>query len=285
LDLRRLVLLLIATALLGASTLAQTTRSRRVETKPAVSSHTPLAAAPPAPAPAAFAALPFAPVETLSYSVDWNDFLKAANLDLTVAERGKFFGREGFRLSADVRTVGLVRTIAAVLDARLDTYADPKTLLPYRTERRTSVNGQTKNETITYNRSKGVATTAEGAPLAIGAETSDVISLFYRVRALPLKVEDSFTLDVLENGKRSTVRATVDEGGEISTPAGRFKSLRVSFVPIRNGQPDDSARLRVWYSDDRSRLPLLITAQPKIGPIKMTLTRVATGMGLDTRAR
>ncbi len=267
---RSLVILVAALALVPASVSGQaTTRSRRVQGQPAATVRTtkPEAASaePSAPAVPAFEKLPFGPGETLTYDIAWNGSTTAATMVLTVGERSA----DGLPIRADVETVGLTRFLAAV-DAVYTTYASPKTVLGNRTEYETTFNGKSHRGSTVFDRKKNVAVSSQ-ATTPIGPETSDGLSLFYRLRALPLKSGEVLTLDGVEGRNRRQVRAVVEARESIASTNGSIPAIRVAFMPIVGGQPDDRDQVRVWYSDDVARVPLLVTAEPDVGAIRVTL--------------
>ena len=144
---RRITLLAVVAALLASSSAwAQDGRARRVQQKPAAAVSVPKAAEP-ASSALAFASVPFAPGESLSYDVDWNGQTAAAQVALSVGNKGTYFGQEGLPLSADIQTVGLVKMFASV-NLSFKSYSDPRTLLPYRADRDQSVNGKTERGSI-----------------------------------------------------------------------------------------------------------------------------------------
>jgi uncharacterized protein DUF3108 len=269
--LRRLTILTVACCLLAPAALAQGTRARRVEQRPAA------AISAPRPEPGApslaVASVPFGPGETLSYDVEWNNNTTAATLVMRVGDRGTYFGQEGLELSADVETVGMVRFFASV-QGTFKSYSNPKTLLPFRAEDRSSVNGKNQSRTIVFDRAKSVAV-VDTRSTPIGADTGDPLALFYRLRATPLKVGDTLTLDGFVE-RREQWKVVVEARESVSAPRGRANAFRVAFMPIKGGQPDDHNKIRVWFTDDALRLPVLITAEPDFGPIRMTLSS-ATG--------
>jgi hypothetical protein len=269
---RRFVLGTLVVVLLAGGVGAQSSRSRRVETKPANAATGPKVAA----APVAFAALPFAPGETLSYNIDWNNYVAAARLELAVSRRGRFFGQEALHLTADVRTVGLVRSFLAAVDSHSDSYVDPKTVLPFRAERENSVNGKSTKHLITFDRARNTAKSGEQS-VPIGVETGDALGVLYRLRAMRLEVGDEITLDGVEGSKRLEFKARVEGREDVTAPAGTFDALRVSCVPIENGQANEAGRFDMWFSDDAARLPVMIVAQSKFGAVRVALTKTVGG--------
>jgi hypothetical protein len=269
---RRFAFGALALALFASGVAAQSTRSRRVESKPAGASRTPAVAVDAVSAPLTFAKLPFAQGETLSYNVDWNNYVAAARLELAFPKRGQFFGKEGLQITANVKTVGIVRALLASVDSRSESYLDPKTLLAYRTERSNDVNGKATTQLVTFDRAKNTATSGDRS-LAIGAETGDALGLLYRLRAMRLVEGAQLSLDGVEGSKRLEVKASVGGRETVTTPAGQFEALRVACVPVENGEPNEMSRFDIWFSTDPERVPVQIEAQTKVGTIRIALTK------------
>ncbi len=265
--LRRLTIVATAVFFVASTTLAQEGRARRVQEQPAAIVTAPHAA--PLAEPLVLASIPFASGETLTYDVDWNNNTRAATLVLTVGDRGTYFGKQGLQLSADVQTVGMVRLFASVQGA-FKSFSDPKTLLPFRAENRSSVNGKSESQTIVFDRENNVALVGERST-PIASDTGDPLSLFYRLRSLPMKVGNTMMLDGFVQ-RREQWKAVVEAREAIPTDKGKTNAFRVAFMPIKAGEPDDTNRIRIWFTDNTMRLPVLITAEPKVGPIRMTLS-------------
>lgn len=264
---RRFALLTVSLCLLVSSVAAQENRARRVEQQPAAAVRAPSAEAG---AASAIKKIPFAPGERLTYDVSWNNNATAATVVLSVGERGKHFGKETLPLTADVQTVGLVRFLASV-DLDYNSYNDPKTLLPHRADHRTTVNGRTDKGSIVFDRVKNVAVPEGGKPAPIGPETGDLLSLFYRTRALPLAKGDTAVLDGYDGKGQKQIKIVVEEREQIKTALGTKQAIRVAFMPFERGAPSDDLKIRVWYIDDATRIPALITAQPDFGAIRVAL--------------
>jgi hypothetical protein len=270
---RPIVLTAVAlVALLSSSTaFAQGGRARRAESKPAAVISGPKTAGVPA------LVAPFAPVERLDYTVEWNNMATAAQLSLVVAERGRFFDRDALRIVCEAKTIGFAR-LAASLDARIESYVDPGTLLPFRAVRESTIQGRTQTQTLVFDRQKRTVTGAHG-PSEIGAETGDTLTMLYRFRALVPKVGQTITLDGFEGDRRLEMRATVETTEKISTPAGTYEAVRVAFVPMNNGSPDDQNQIRAWFTTDKARMPVLFTAEPRFGPIRVALASATLPSG------
>ena len=98
-----------------------------------------------------------------------------------------------------------------------------------------------------------------------------MLGLFYRLRAMKLAEGDEVMLDSFDGRNRAQVKVVVEATEQIDSPLGAKRAQRVAFMPFENGAPNDSNRIRVWYTDDAARVPVLVTASPKFGAIRMAL--------------
>src|SRR5947199_985359 len=73
------------------------------------------------------------PGEQLTYSVKWNDVI-AAKVIMSTEQTSDEKRGDAYRLDVKVNTVGMVKDIIQVRD-RFSAFIDPKTLLPFRSER------------------------------------------------------------------------------------------------------------------------------------------------------
>ena len=78
-----------------------------------------------------FTPAPYKVGERLTYNVSFSSFVSAAHIELLVAGRGTFFGREGIQLKGHVETIGTVNAALYAINNDYITYVDPATGLPY----------------------------------------------------------------------------------------------------------------------------------------------------------
>ena len=78
-------------------------------------------------------------------------------------------------------------------------------------------------------------------------------------------------LDGYDGKTRTQVKVAVEEREQVQTAGGSREAFRVAFLPYKNGVPSDALQIRVWYTADASHVPVLVTAKPVFGDVKMTL--------------
>ena len=105
----------------------------------------------------------------------------------------------------------------------------------------------------------------------ISTRTFDTLSAIYFVRSVDLVPGRSIFIDIYDCKKLWNTEVKVLRREEIETPLGRFKTLVVRPVLKSEGLFARTGEVTVWLTDDRLRLPVMMTSKVKIGKIKATL--------------
>jgi hypothetical protein len=216
------------------------------------------------------ASYPFSPApykvgERLTYDVSFSNFLSVAHVELLVAARGNFEGREGIQLRAHVQTTGMINAALFSINNDYISYVDPETGAPFRSQqilRDTSRVSETSND---VNQPGGVVT-RDGAISGI----YDLVSAIYRLRAMPLADGSDFRMTVRgETNEEYQADIRISTGKAIKTAVGSFNTL-IGQVHV-NDSRIDGYRLRIYFSDDERHIPVLITARHRAGEIRAEL--------------
>jgi len=218
--------------------------------------------------------LPFTIGEQLNYQV----FIGGGATPLGLATfqvrgRSKYFDRDGVFLTVNAHTTGAAGRIFNASDT-IDSYVDPKGLLPYRTVMKLSEGQRRLNETLTLNQETGTAISDKGARIEMPVGTHDYLSFFYALRTLNLNPTKKSALSMLVEKKPKTlfVDATKRETIQLGD-----RSIPAIALAITTDDPEpDKYRLRMWVSDDRRRLPLRFTCTTKIGALRADLAILPT---------
>ena len=230
---------------------------------------TPAITAAPAPTPAApppLNNLPFKVGEELNYQV----FIGSSNTPLGMASfqvrgRSRYFERDGLFLTVSAQTTGAAARLFVAKD-QIDSYVDPKSLLPYRTAMNLSEGQRRLNQILTVNQDTGAVTSDKGANIEIPVGTHDYVSFFYVSRTLTTKRS---VISMLVENKPKTI--FVEQMPRESIQLG---ARRVQAIPLKLTTDDpeaDKYQFRMWISDDHQRLPLRITCITKLGQLRADL--------------
>jgi hypothetical protein len=216
----------------------------------------------PVPAPA-LAAVPFAAGERLEYAAQWNKFVTAATLKLTVVERRDFFGRSTWHFQALAQTIDPVRMLYTI-DDQFDSYMDAVTLECRQYE--SYLREQSKRQDLVVPMAtKPDPARSDVHVYLVLAGTQDPLSIFYRLRTQDWAKEPVTRVPVFDGRQYYEVEAKRES-------AGNFVVSRIALRVFQGGQ--EIPNLKVWMSlaQDTARTPALIEAEAPFGTVRAELT-------------
>ncbi|MFN2516423.1 MAG: DUF3108 domain-containing protein [Pyrinomonadaceae bacterium] len=212
---------------------------------------------------------PYRVGERLTFNVSFSNFISAAHVELLVAARGTFFGRDGILLKGHVETTGVVNAALYAINNDYLTYVDPATGLPFRVQRVIRSAARSSETSADFNQP---VETGPLQPTRTGefSGTYDFLSAIYHLRALPLREGATYYLTV--HGENVNYQIEVKATGRrvIKTNVGSFNTI-VSQIHVRNNSQANDYDTRVYFSDDERHLPVLLTAKLSAGEIRAEL--------------
>jgi hypothetical protein len=152
---------------------------------------------------------------------------------------------------------------------QINSYVDPNTLLPFRTELNLIEGRNRTNEIMTIDQDRGNAVSDKGVAIEIPVGTHDFVSVLYALRSFNLAPPKRNAVTILVNNRPRTLfitslkRETIQLGGQ-SVPA-----VQISLTT--DDPQADKYALRLWVSEDRRRLPLRVTANTQLGVVRADL--------------
>jgi len=217
---------------------------------------------------------PFVAGERLSYDVSWADFIVAGELTIQTDDRRSFDGVDGYHVTAQARTVGLVSGLALkVLDV-YDSYINAATLQPFRAEKRMRHGKKQAQSSVIIDQEHRTARLAGGGTLEIPADTYDLAGLLFAIRGMDLTVGKVRTVTVIEDEKLYTIKVQPETRERVTTRAGSYDTVKIATSMVKGRENDKLYNLRMYITNDARRLPVLITAEPSWGSVRVELTSV-----------
>lgn len=216
-----------------------------------------------------FSPAPYRVGERLTYNISFSNFISAAHVELLVASRATFFGREGIQLKGHVETNGVVNAALFAIDNDYVTYVDPATGLPFRSQQTIRETARTADTVADFNQPAG---TAAIPSKSVGEfpGTYDFLSVVYRIRALPLTVGSTYTLSVRNENQNYQIEVRVTGREMIKTNVGSFNTI-LTQVRVKNESQGNSYGMKAYFSDDQRHVPVLIIARLSAGEIRAEL--------------
>ncbi|OQX58691.1 hypothetical protein B5M50_04005 [candidate division KSB1 bacterium 4484_219] len=105
-----------------------------------------------------------------------------------------------------------------------------------------------------------------------GAKSKSLSSALYYVRTQDLIVGTSIAVDNYASGKIYPLEVKVLRRERVKVPAGVFDCIVVKPILKSTGIFQQKGSLKVWLTDDRRRMPVLMKSEIVIGSIVAELT-------------
>src|SRR5688572_2152897 len=214
-----------------------------------------------------FSPAPYKVGERLTFNVSVSNFISAAHIELLVAGRGTFFGREGIQLKGHVETNGVVNVALFAINNDYISYVDPATGLPFHSQKIMRTASRVSETSAELNQPAGALPSKEPDGF-LG--TYDFLSVVYRIRALPLSDDASYSLSVLGDGETYQIEVKVKGREIIRTNVASFDTIATQ-VRVRNTSGSNDYSARVYFVNDQRHIPVLITAKTSAGEIRAEL--------------
>ena len=225
-------------------------------------------------------ARPFQVGEKLSFNVSWANFTSAARMEMEVAGQGAFFGQQGYQLRTKVMTLGNVRALFTEVDNQYISYVDAKSLLPYRADNATRQGKTSEDDTITIDQQRHLARYGDQSELTLPADTFDLPSLVYALRLREFNEGAKGTKFTALFGKYLVdIEAQVKNRERITTQAGKYDAIRIDLKARTKDKTEYN--VRIWFSDDKQRLPVLMISKLSFGEVRAELAQVSLNPQLN----
>lgn len=166
-----------------------------------------------------------------------------------------------------------------------DTYVDKSSLLPRLSIRDVHEGGYTLYDKVDFDQKGNTAFSTRGRSkenikerkeFPVDPCMHDILSMIYFVRNLKF--------DQMKSGDRLPLRIFMDKEvwplsmtykGKVAAKSikglGKFNTIEISPEVVEGGYFPEDTEVRIWASDDRNRVPLLIESPLAVGSIKAVL--------------
>jgi Protein of unknown function (DUF3108) len=213
--------------------------------------------------------LPLIVGERLSFNVSWSNFPTAANLEIQVAEQGRYYGQDSIQIKTKVTTSGSVRSLFSEINNFYISYVNPNTAVPHRIVNVISQGKQQSEETVVLDQVKKQAIFQDDKTVSIPAGTYDLPSLLFALRMRSWSENNKQKLSALYGKELIEIEAEVKGRERITTQMGSYNTVCVRVSPQKNLS---RYRAQIWFSDDVQRLPVLMTAKLPFGEVRAEMT-------------
>jgi hypothetical protein len=234
-----------------------------------------------APAGATLKTAPFFPGERLNYDVSWSSFVVAGELTVETRGREPYLGTEAYHVTARAESVGPVKAFVYKVNDLYDSFIDAATYRPVHAEKHSQHGKKREQTSITLDSEHHTARLTDGHLIEVPADTYDMASLLYALRSIDLLPGKVRTYTLVEDDRLYTVRVEPEGREKAYTHIGTYDAFRVAIKLMDGREVKDPYKLRLYLTNDSRRLPVLLTAEPSWGQIRVELTSPSGGSRLS----
>lgn len=167
------------------------------------------------------------------------------------------------------------------VEGTIESYVDPVTFKPIKYNSQTHINKKFVFKEMDYDFSKNIVHAVDkkgNYELEITPETLDPLGVFYYFRRNPVYMDEPVNLKINGGKKNFSVTIYARRQHLIRTPAGQFWAFQVEPTRESERQFDDSLNaegsMRIWFSADENRLPLIVALKVPVGTAQAILTDI-----------
>ena len=216
--------------------------------------------------------LPFKVGEQLNYQVYLaNGAQPVGTISFAVRARGRYFNLNGLLFSAAAQTSGVGARAFPVND-QVNSYVDPATLLPFRTELSMSEGKHRTSRSYNLDQNRGAAVSNSRERIDIPVGTHDLISLVYAIRTFNLTPPKRNAISIMATARPRTLFITSLRRETIEVSGQKVSAIQLSLTT--DDPQADKLQMRMWVGDDTRHLPLRFTAVTELGPVRADLVIV-----------
>ena len=214
--------------------------------------------------------VPFRVGEQLIYQVYLSNAPQQSvgTITFAVKSRGQYFNRDGLLISVTAQTTGAGGRVFPVSD-QINSYIDPTTLLPFRTELHLSEGNYhyTRAYSLDQNRGAAVGDAKERIDIPVG--THDLISAFYSIRTFDLWPPKQTAISIMATSQPRTLLVKSQRREAIELGGQKIDAIMLTLTT--DDRLSDKLQLRMWIGDDARHLPLRIAAVTQFGLVRADL--------------
>jgi hypothetical protein len=206
--------------------------------------------------------------------VSWADFITAGELTLETKDRRSVDGVDAFHVSAQAQSIGLVSVMAMKVNDVYESFLNAATMMPFRAAKSIRHGKKQDQGSMTLDQQKRTARLDDGRTIEIPPDTYDIAGLLFAIRGMDLIVGRTREFNILEEGKLYKISVTPEAKEKVTTRAGTFETVRVATKSLSGGRESSLYNLKMFLTTDARRLPVMLTAEPSWGSVRVQLTSI-----------
>jgi len=212
--------------------------------------------------------------EWLQFDIGYG-FINAGTATLEVKELVEFNGRPAYQLVSTARSNKFFSSFYPVRD-RVESIMDAIGLFSWRFDKKLREGNYRSHRQYEFDQVNHTVV-YKGDTIEVAPYVQDALSILYYVRTQKLEVGKSLFIDNFTDGKNYPLEVKVHGREKVKTDAGEFECLVLEPLLRSSGIFKHEGKLKVYVTDDRMRLPVILKSKVVVGSITAELTDYRLG--------
>ncbi len=212
--------------------------------------------------------------EKLSFDINYG-FINAGTATMEVVRIVEYEERPCYQVITRALSNSFFSSFYKVED-RVESIIDALGIYSWRFEKNLREGNYESDRSYTFDQRNAKVVYREDT-LEVPQFVQDAISVLYFVRTQDLKVGESIFVDNFTDGKLYQLEVCILEKETITVEAGTFDCIVVEPLTQSVGVFRHEGKLKVWMTDDRLKMPVLMKSKVLVGSISAELTDYSLG--------
>jgi len=209
--------------------------------------------------------------EKLIFDIDYGP-LTVGTAVMAIPRIKKYNGHDVFEIKTSVVSNKYISAVYPVKDEFIS-YIDTTGIYSHRFEKHLSEGRYKRDRIFSFDHENNLAYSRRDT-IDIPAFIQDVISAFYYVRTLDLKIGDVIDITHYDNSKIYDIVVEVQKKQNIRVPAGRFDCIVIEPKLKTQALFKNEGRITIYLTDDDRKMPVLMVSKVKFGQIMAKLSKI-----------
>lgn len=212
--------------------------------------------------------------EKLTFDINYG-FINAGEATMEVSRLIEFENRPCYQVVTRARSNSFFSTFYKV-DDRVESIIDAVGIFSWRFEKNLREGHYRTDRTYSFDQRRNVAFYRNDT-IAVPSFVQDALSVLYYVRTQKLQPGKSLYIDNFTDGKLYPLEVKVLKRERVTAKAGTFDCIVVEPLLRSVGVFKHQGELKVWLTDDRLKMPVLMKSKILVGSITVELTDYSLG--------
>ena len=211
--------------------------------------------------------------EKLTFDIDWGP-TTVGTAEFAIPRIKKYNGRDVYEVRSRTRSNSLISAFYPV-DDRYVSYIDTAGIYSLRFEKHLNEGKWHEDRLFVLDQEKNLAY-SEQDTIDIPEFCQDVLSAFFYVRTLDLKIGQTYEIPNYDNDKIYNIVVEVQKKLQIRVPAGKFDCIVIEPKLKTQALFKHQGKIKLYLTDDERKIPVQIVSRVIFGQIAVRLTKIET---------